>query len=42
MAVNAANIPAFVWLATAHVTVGAATFAASVAASMQVRRYIAA
>jgi hypothetical protein len=37
---GAGNIPPFVWLATGHVTVGAATFAASVVASIQVRRYV--
>ena len=37
---GAGNIPPFVWLATGHLTVGAATLAASVVASMQVRRYL--
>jgi len=37
---GAGNIPPFMWLATGHVTVGAATLGASVLASMQVRRYV--
>jgi hypothetical protein len=37
---GAGDIPPFVWLATGHVTVGAATLAASVLASMRVRRCV--
>ncbi|HUI62691.1 MAG TPA: hypothetical protein VLX90_20850 [Steroidobacteraceae bacterium] len=38
---NAGNVPAFAWLATAHVTTGSLIFGASMAAAMQVRRSIA-
>jgi len=37
---GAGNTPAFVWLTTAHVCAGSLTFAASVVAGMQARRYL--